>query len=67
MTLSQFLTSALTPVADVRRGQHFMNELYRTDPKLYSLMERTDLDPYYRDEKLWSAVNFAAVNWEGER
>ena len=44
-----------------------MNELYRTDPKLYSLMEHTDLDPYYRDEKLWSAVKFAAVNWEGGR
>lgn len=67
MTLAQFLTSALTPTENLRRGQHFMNELYRTDPRLYSLMEHTDLDPFYMDEKMWSAVKFVTVNWEGER
>ena len=61
MTLSQFLTSALTPVADLRRGQHFMNELYRTDPRLYSLVFRTDLDPFYNDGKLWSTVKFVTA------
>jgi hypothetical protein len=70
MTLARFLTRALTPQRDLRQGQHFMNELYGADPKLYGLMVNTDLDVFYApgvDSRVWRAVKFITDNWEGDR
>lgn len=65
--LKYFLRSALRPEQHMRPGQKFINELYNVRPDLCQRLTEADgLDPYYRDELLWAAVEWTQNNW-GER
>ena len=64
MKLYDFLNKALTPVSDQRRGQRFANLLHAIDPALANRLIAVDVDPFYDDSKLWSAVEFVKANWE---
>ena len=64
MTLYQFLKEALlVPSREPRRGQHFSNMLYLHRPDLAAIMFTSGLDPYYRDELIWPAIEFLKENW----
>ena len=62
--LSDFLTKALQPVADQRRGQWFANLLHALKPDLLQRMIHLDVDPFYDDSKIWAAVEFVKENWD---
>jgi len=63
MKLDDFLIIALEPKRGLRRGQAFMNELYKESPILYDAIGGTPCDPYYDDSKLWAAVQWVRDSW----
>ena len=63
VTLEQFLAEALEPSGEPRKGQHFSNVLYLRRPDLAATMKTSGLDPYYRDELIWPAIEFLKENW----
>ena len=46
-----------------RKGQKFSNDLNFFRRDLFIAMP-TEIDPYYRDELLWVAVDFVIKNWD---
>ena len=63
MTLDQFLTIALEPAHRRRSGQHFANQLSMHRYDLFQGLQYADLDPYYRDDRIWEAVEWVKNNW----
>ena len=64
MTLEGFLRTALEPCSvGLRQGQKFSNDLNFFRRDLFTAMP-SEIDPYYRDELLWVAVDFVIKNWD---
>lgn len=47
-----------------RSGQVYFNVLYQVRPDLSERIRTTDLDPFYRDQRLPQFLEFVANNWE---
>lgn len=62
MTLEGFLRTALEPCGRLK-GQKFSNDLNFFRRDLFIAMP-SEIDPYYRDELLWVAVDFVIKNWD---
>ena len=62
MTLEGFLRTALEPCGRLK-GQKFSNDLNFFRRDLF-LAVPSEIDPYYRDELLWVAVDFVIKNWD---
>jgi len=60
--LYDFLVEALSPQPGQRRGQAFINAVFchRRD-LVHKIPEK--IDPFYDDEKLWSAIEWIKENW----
>lgn len=65
VSFESFLKEALEPTKHMRRGQRFMNVLSVHRPHLehHFLGSQSAIDPYYRDELLWAAVEYVRRNW----
>jgi len=66
-SLSNFLSAALEPAREQRRGQWFVNALHIINPNLVNSLIAADVDPFYDDAKLWAAVQFVVENWHDRR
>jgi len=65
LTLEGFLRTALEPCSvGLRQGQKFSNDLNFFRRDLFAAMTMSEIDPYYRDEVLWAAVDFVIKNWD---
>lgn len=62
MDLNKFLSDALTPIQGQRAGQAFMNSVSAIHPHLYRDLLSMQLDAFYDDGKLWSAVEWITRN-----
>lgn len=62
-SLKVFLEDALFPQLHQRQGQTFMNILHNRRQILYQKLVQNGIDPYYSDEKLYSAIQFVVDNW----
>ena len=64
LTLEGFLRTALEPCSvGLLKGQKFSNDLIFFRRDLFIAMPG-EIDPYYRDELLWAAVDFVIKNWD---
>ena len=64
MTLDEFLRKALEPQRATRPGQRFINLLHEVKPSLAYRLKKINLDPYYVDQLLPAAIQYAVDNWE---
>jgi hypothetical protein len=46
-----------------RTGQAYFNALHRVDPELANLIRTTDLDPFYRNERVQSFIRKVYEYW----
>ena len=65
LTFESFLKEALEPEKHIRKGQRFMNVLMVHRPELerYFHGSQFEINPFYRDENLWAAVEYVRKNW----
>ena len=64
VTLREFLTLALEPARNNRPGQQFANQLADRRPDMFRELQEQGLDPFYKDELVWSAVEWLKQNWK---
>lgn len=62
-SLKSFLRDALFPQPHQRQGQAFMNILWDRNNFLYRKLIQNDIDPYYSEDKLYSAIQFVVDHW----
>ena len=46
-----------------RMGQHAFNTLHEVAPELANKVRATDVDPFYRDDRINKFWQFVAENW----
>lgn len=64
MTFNEFLVMAYGyHDAELRQGQHMINELSRVRPDLYKTVSGASLDPYYDNKKIDAFINWLGQNW----
>jgi hypothetical protein len=64
VTIDDFLRKALEPQRATRPGQRFINLLYEVKPSLAYNLKKLELDPYYVDRLLPSAIQYTVDNWD---
>jgi len=63
MTFDEFLYIAMEPTRGKRKGQHFANQLALYKHDLFQGLQAAGLDPYYRDEYVWLAIEWLKEKW----
>ena len=64
MKIEQFLRIALAPAARKRPGQHFSNQLSMHRYDLFQGLQAAGLDPYYKNDLVWAAIEWLRQNWK---
>jgi hypothetical protein len=64
VTIDEFLRKALEPQRATRSGQRFINLLHEVKPSLAYKLKKINLDPYYVDQLLPAAIQYAVDNWD---
>lgn len=59
----QLMISTIHERGDQRIGQFALNALEKSNPRVAKLVRGTDLDPFYKDDRLDAFLIFTQNNW----
>ena len=66
LTYIKYATVLKCRLPGMRIGPALMGKLNEIDPKAYSLISESDIDPYYSDEKLDEFIDFLTAYSQNE-
>lgn len=52
-----------SPESSFRKGQYFMNELYKVRSDIYSQIVGQSIDPFYNDYNIPAALEYCSLHW----
>jgi hypothetical protein len=64
MTFDEFVAQISVPAKHQRYGQHLMNNLFNVRRDLYDLIDGTDYDCFYYNNRVNDTLAFLSENWD---